>query len=69
MSKTSPTETIALTIEETAETLRLGRDSVLALLRRDPNPIPSFRFGKRVVIPRRELIEWAANEARGTHNP
>lgn len=63
----SSAEPIALSIEEAAESLRLGRDAVLSLLRREPYPIPSFRYGRRVVIPRRELVEWAANEARGEH--
>jgi excisionase family DNA binding protein len=61
-------EPIALTVEEAAETLRLGRCAVLDLLRRDTNPIPSFRYGRRVVIPRRELVEWAANETRGANH-
>ena len=68
MPKTSHEVPIALTIEEAAETLRLGRDAVLDLLRREPHPIPSFRYGRRVVIPRRELVEWVADEAKGIHS-
>ena len=63
MPATTETPTIGLTIEEAADELRLGRDAVLALLRRETNPIPSFRHGRRVVIPRRELVEWATDEA------
>lgn len=60
MATETTTGTIALSIEEAADELRLGRDAVLALLRHDSDPIPSFRYGRRVVIPRRELVEWAA---------
>lgn len=62
-SKSATVEPIALSIEDTAEALSLGRDAVLALLRRESHPIPSFRYGARVLIPRRELVEWVADEA------
>lgn len=59
-TETTTTKAIALTIEEAADELRLGYDGVVALLRREEDPIPSFRYGRRVVIPRRELVEWAS---------
>lgn len=59
-------EPIALTIEEAAESLRLGRSAVLELLRRETHPIPSFRYGRRVLIPRRELLDWATTESERT---
>jgi excisionase family DNA binding protein len=57
-------EKITLSIDEAAQSLGLGRRQVFELLRRPGDPIPSFRFGRRVLIPRRELIEWAASQTK-----
>ena len=41
----------------------VSRSTVDELLRRETNPIPSFRLGRRYVIPTRELVEWLGEEA------
>lgn len=64
-SKSAAAEPIALTIDEAAESLRLGREAIEDLLRRETDPIPSFRYGRRVVIPRRELLDWATAQTQG----
>lgn len=67
-TNTTPESAIALTIEEAASELRLGRKAILTLLHRAEDPIPSFRYGTRVVIPRRELVEWATTQTtKETH--
>jgi excisionase family DNA binding protein len=71
-SMTAPTTTtpisekIGLRPDEAAELLGLGRQAIDELLKRSTDPIPSFRYGTRVVIPRRELVEWVGTQAKGT---
>ena len=57
------TDRIGLTLDEVARALGLSRDAVLALRRRPSNPLPAFTYGTRWVYPRREVVEWAADEA------
>lgn len=62
----SPEAKIGLRPDEVAELLGLGRRQIYELLKRSDDPIPSFRYGTRIVIPRRELVEWAASQTKGT---
>ena len=52
---------IALTIEETASLLGLGRTATYEAARR--GQIPSRRLGRRVVVPVPALLEWLSLEA------
>ena len=54
---------LALSVQETAQLLSLGRSAVLVLVQREKFPLPSFRFGKRIIIPRKELVQWLGDEA------
>lgn len=46
-----------LRVEEAARVLRIGRGTAYDLIRRDEFPVPVLRFGRRVVVPRRALLE------------
>lgn len=56
------TEKICLTVEQAAEALGLCRPTVLDLTH--SQSFPSFRVGKRILIPRNALVEWANQRAR-----
>ncbi|WP_051276272.1 helix-turn-helix domain-containing protein [Desulfovirgula thermocuniculi] len=52
-----------LTVGEVAALLRLGRSTAYELIRR--GEIPSFRVGRHIRIPRRELERLAAGKGTG----
>lgn len=47
---------ILITIEETMQTLRLGRSKIYALIRQEGLPV--HRFGRRVLVDPDELKSW-----------
>lgn len=53
---------IAISDRDAAVLLGVGRDAVRTALGRPVDPLPSFRFGARLVIPTRELVEWAGRQ-------
>ena len=44
--------------KECMAVLHIGMTSMDALLRRNNDPIPSLRIGRKILIPRRQLQEW-----------
>jgi excisionase family DNA binding protein len=68
MPTTFSAEPIALSIEQAAEALGLSRSAVKTLLVRETDPIPFFRYGTRVVIPRRELLDWTTAQTQGPNS-
>lgn len=52
---------LVLTVEETAELLRIGRGSAYAAVR--SGRIPSVRIGRRVLVIRQALLDAIAKEA------
>lgn len=63
MTERSSAEPIGVSRDEAAELLGLSLTAIDAFRHRSKFPLPSFSYGKRVVIPRRELVEWVADEA------
>ncbi len=41
----------------------VSRPVVYELLNRQAHPIPSFRVGRRRIIPRQQLMDWMREEA------
>lgn len=67
MPKSEPhVEKITLTVAEAAELLGVSRPTMLDLLRRGDEGVPHFHVGRKILIPRQGLVEWAAHhgEAR-----
>lgn len=58
-------ERMALRRKEAALAIGVSPVTLDALLRREKDPIPSFRCGKRLVIPTDLLRAWLARQARG----
>ena len=57
-------EPLVLTVDETAELLRISRGSAYEAVR--TGDIPSVRVGRRILIPHQLLLEGIT--AKGTHN-
>lgn len=56
-ARSAPTDaTLAYTVKEAAEVLRLGEDSVLKEIREQR--IKTIHCGRRVLVPRVELQRW-----------
>ncbi|MBQ6232123.1 MAG: helix-turn-helix domain-containing protein [Clostridia bacterium] len=49
--------------EETAETMGIGLITLDALIRRQDDPLPHIRVGRRVLIPIREFDDWLSRQA------
>lgn len=52
---------IALTVEQASKALGLSRPTMLELTRRAG--FPCFRVGRRILIPRRALLDWLDRQA------
>jgi len=48
-----------LSTAEAAEALSLSKATILQLVHRDD--FPSLRIGRRILIPRRKLLDWIDN--------
>lgn len=46
------------TIKEACEALTMSRPTLTALMRREHDPLPSFRADKKIFIPIGQLTEW-----------
>ncbi len=57
-----PVEPLLLTVEETADILRVGRTLAWALVR--DGVLPSVRLGRCVRVPLRALEEWVAQQTQ-----
>lgn len=55
---------LALTVEEAAQALHLGRNTVYELIR--TGQIPSLRVGRAIRIPQAALQEWIQSNTKGT---
>lgn len=55
-------EKLALTREEAAEQCSVSLPVLDAYLKRSNNPMPCFRAGRRVLIPREALKKWLEEE-------
>lgn len=60
---------IAVSDREAAALLGVGRDAVRAAIAGPVDPLPSFKFGNRLVIPTRELVEWAGRQTAKENTP
>jgi putative molybdopterin biosynthesis protein len=58
------TEPLALTVAETAETLRLGRNRVYDLVA--SGDLPHVRIGTTIRIPTQQLRAWIEAQTEGT---
>ena len=54
---------LTLKAHEAAAVLRISKSKVYELAQRES--FPAIRIGKRVVIPRNQLIQWMKNQAEG----
>ena len=54
-------ERICLTVEEAARVLGISRITALKLTHTDG--FPCFRVGRRILIPRRALLDWLDRQA------
>lgn len=52
--------------KQAAEAMGVAISTVLGLLRREKDPIPHFRSGRRLVIPVAALAEWLKEECGRT---
>jgi excisionase family DNA binding protein len=59
---TSMNDGTILTVPETAEILRVSKNTAYELVRQ--RRIPAIRLGRRILVPRHELENWITNEAR-----
>jgi excisionase family DNA binding protein len=64
MSRSSSTERLTFTIEETAARLGIDRGTAYRLARQDRLPAPVIRLGKRMVIGRAALERVLAGESK-----
>jgi excisionase family DNA binding protein len=53
-----------LTVEETARFLRISRGLAFAAVRQ--GDIPSVRVGRRILIPKTQLLAWIANAGQAS---
>ena len=58
---TTTDEQIALTVEQAAQSLGISRPTMLELTRKAG--FPCFRVGRRILIPRRALLDWLDRKA------
>lgn len=49
---------LALTPAEAAEAIDVSMPTVYALLKRTVDPLPSFRLGRKIIVPVLSLEEW-----------
>jgi excisionase family DNA binding protein len=49
---------LALTPAEAAEAIDVSLPTVYQLIKREVDPLPSFRLGRKIVIPTSSLVEW-----------
>lgn len=61
MEKDASTNSLALTVVEAAKELRIGRNKMLELVHSDR--IKVIRLGRRIVVPRKSLEAFIANES------
>ena len=54
-------ERICLTVEQAAQSLGISRPTLLELTHKAD--FPCFRIGRRILIPKNALIEWADRRA------
>ena len=60
--KNTPDEQrICLTVEQAAQSLGISRPTLLGLTHKAG--FPCFRIGRRVLIPRRALLDWLDRQA------
>ena len=53
-------------IEQTAELVGVSAPVVQSWLRRSQDPLPHIQHGRRVIIPRAELLKWIQEECERT---
>lgn len=51
-------------LEQTAEVLGVGIQTAQAWLRREHNPLPHIRDGRRIIVPHFMLIRWMVEETK-----
>ena len=51
-------------LEEASKVAGVGVHVIQSWVRRENNPLPSFREGRRIVVPHKELVEWLGQEAK-----
>lgn len=60
--RTTAVETIILTVQQAADQMNVSRPTMLNWTRRAD--FPCFRVGRKILIPRQALVEWANRQAR-----
>lgn len=60
--RTTAVETIILTVQQAADQMNVSRPTMLNWTRRAD--FPCFRVGRKILIPRQALVEWANIQAR-----
>lgn len=60
--KECTTERITLTVAQAAEQLSVSRPTILNWLHKNDG-VPHFYAGRKILIPRQALIDWAAQQA------
>ena len=53
---------VTITRKEGAESMGIGVIAFDSLLRRQDDPLPSIRVGRRVLIPVKEFEEWLSRQ-------
>ena len=57
-------QTTCLNLVRTAETLGLSIHSTQRLMRRERDPLPHMRDGRRIIVPTFLLTQWIADEVQ-----
>lgn len=52
------TQRMALSPTEVAEVAHISRPTVYELIKRQNNPLPSFKIGRKILIPVSSLTAW-----------
>lgn len=60
--KNTAGETIILTVQQAAEQMNVSRPTMLSWTHRAD--FPCFRVGRKILIPRQALVEWANRQAK-----
>lgn len=60
--RNSTAETIILTVQQAAEQMNVSRPTLLNWTHKPD--FPCFRVGRKILIPRQALVEWANRQAR-----
>ena len=55
---------LVISREEGRKALNVGMNSFDALIRRQNDPLPSIRVGRRVLIPVKEFEEWMERQTK-----